>query len=237
MIEQADKGRACGSCSLCCKVMVISEDEGVPGRASINKPDGMWCRFCKPGSEKPCTIYADRPRLCSGFTCGWLTYQELPSYWKPDSCKMIIDISGRENDPIKIWCDIDAEDRWRTEPFIGDLFWLAQEYLVQKRRVMTVLPPRFRVGKPYHAICPISRSVLDLEGQDRPVSIAGLPYHSIHEDLLVQLNEELSWISEPAAALPRLHTSRQYEEAQAEILRRLRSRGYMISASRRRITR
>jgi hypothetical protein len=44
--------RACGDCTLCCKVMAIE---------ALAKPAGSWCRHCKPGQG--CAIYAERPAI------------------------------------------------------------------------------------------------------------------------------------------------------------------------------
>ncbi|MGM4958232.1 hypothetical protein ACT4MK_23450 [Bradyrhizobium barranii] len=44
--------RACGDCTLCCKVMAIE---------ALAKLAGSWCRHCKPGQG--CAIYAERPAI------------------------------------------------------------------------------------------------------------------------------------------------------------------------------
>ena len=71
--------RACGDCTLCCKVMAIEE---------LAKPAGQWCRHCKPG--RGCLIYDSRPAECSAFDCLWL-----------------IDAAVRaalETEQVKDWC-------------------------------------------------------------------------------------------------------------------------------------
>lgn len=56
--------RSCGSCSECCLLM------GVP---SVNKDRHTWCSFVTPGGG--CDVYANRPRECSSWRCGWLSGQ------------------------------------------------------------------------------------------------------------------------------------------------------------------
>src|SRR4051794_7389373 len=64
-------GRACGSCSLCCKLLPIRE---------LEKPENKWCVHCKPASGG-CTIYADRPPSCREFACHWLISKNLGDEW------------------------------------------------------------------------------------------------------------------------------------------------------------
>ena len=72
--NQVVPGRRCGSCTLCCKVLAITE---------LQKPRGTWCPDCSPG--KGCNIYETRPAECRSFMCGWLTDPMLGPEWKPDS--------------------------------------------------------------------------------------------------------------------------------------------------------
>jgi hypothetical protein len=55
-------GKSCGTCNLCCQVLVIEE---------LDKPPGPLCKHCKPG--KGCKIYLKRPEVCRDFECEWLT--------------------------------------------------------------------------------------------------------------------------------------------------------------------
>ena len=70
------KGRECGKCSLCCKVMRVEE---------IAKLPGVWCKECAPG--KGCKIYATRPGPCRDFHCSWLIQAELGPEWFPATAK------------------------------------------------------------------------------------------------------------------------------------------------------
>ena len=55
-------GRDCGSCNVCCVALTIDE-------ASLKKPQGYRCKNAQP--DNSCAIYADRPRTCRDFNCGW----------------------------------------------------------------------------------------------------------------------------------------------------------------------
>ena len=73
--------RACGDCSLCCKLAYIPE---------LNKSIDSWCRHARPGVGG-CSIYPDRPPSCRDFNCGWLVgARELGDEWFPARCKMIV---------------------------------------------------------------------------------------------------------------------------------------------------
>jgi hypothetical protein len=66
-------GRACGSCSLCCKLLRIEE---------LDKPAGVWCPHCQAGLGG-CKIYGVRPGPCRSFHCAWLINPELGPEWRP----------------------------------------------------------------------------------------------------------------------------------------------------------
>jgi hypothetical protein len=96
-------GKACGSCSLCCKLMRIGE---------LDKPNGKWCSHCQPG--KGCLIYESRPEECQTFNCAWLTASELGDIWYPLNSKMVVGVKGP-------WITVQVEPahptRWRDEPY------------------------------------------------------------------------------------------------------------------------
>jgi hypothetical protein len=95
--------RACGDCTLCCKVMAIEE---------FAKPVGSWCPHCKPG--RGCLIYAARPAECRTYSCLWLTDERLDQRWKPSKSKLVLTTS---QDGIEIRCDPGFPDAWRKEPY------------------------------------------------------------------------------------------------------------------------
>ncbi|MBC7581129.1 MAG: hypothetical protein H7312_27785 [Tardiphaga sp.] len=95
--------RACGDCTLCCKVMTIDE---------LAKPAGSWCKNCDARSG--CKIYSERPTECRTFSCLWLIDERLGPPWKPNKSKIVITTS---EDGLEIRCDPGFSDAWRKEPF------------------------------------------------------------------------------------------------------------------------
>ncbi len=70
--------RACGECTMCCRL---------PGVVELSKPAGEWCKHCAIG--KGCTIYEERPSSCKFFECLWLTDERMPEDLRPDKSKVI----------------------------------------------------------------------------------------------------------------------------------------------------
>jgi hypothetical protein len=106
-------GRACGSCSLCCKVLPISEPE-------IAKPANVWCQHCKPG--RGCSIYADRPLICRAFTCQWLVDGSFGDHWKPARSKMVLRmIPNRGSLILYVYPDPGYPGAWRKQPYYAEL--------------------------------------------------------------------------------------------------------------------
>jgi hypothetical protein len=103
MIVAPSAKRACGDCTLCCKVMAIER---------LAKPASTWCPHCKPG--RGCLIYADRPTECRTYSCLWLIDERLDERWKPSRSKLVLTTS---EDGIEIRCDPGFPDAWRKEPF------------------------------------------------------------------------------------------------------------------------
>jgi hypothetical protein len=99
------QGRACGGCTLCCKVI---------GVAALNKPAGAWCPHCKIGQA--CSIHATRPEECRSFFCMWLADLRLGEEWKPDKSKMVV-TTADEGRTIEIRCDPGFPQAWRDEPY------------------------------------------------------------------------------------------------------------------------
>ena len=102
-------GRACGSCTLCCKVLSITE---------LNKPRSVWCPHCAVGSG--CRIYAERPTECREFFCGYLALPGLDEAWHPSTSKIVL---VAENDSNRIAAHVDPgrPGAWRQEPFYSQL--------------------------------------------------------------------------------------------------------------------
>ncbi|HLH96786.1 MAG TPA: YkgJ family cysteine cluster protein [Xanthobacteraceae bacterium] len=121
--------RACGSCSLCCKLLSI---EGVEDR-----PPWTWCRHCRPG-RGGCSIYADRPTACRTFICGWLS-GALDSVldrerWHPTKARMMLTAEAVDPDVhVVVHVDPSLPERWREAPFREDISALAREIPDQQR--------------------------------------------------------------------------------------------------------
>ena len=115
-------GRACGSCTLCCKVMGIVE---------IESPAGQWCRHCAPA--KGCSIHSVRPQSCRDFYCMWLTEAGLGPEWKPEKSKIVLrlEVNGRR---IAAHVDASVPSAWRRDPYYTDLKrWSAQAVAEQRQ--------------------------------------------------------------------------------------------------------
>ncbi len=107
MTEKSSLGKACGDCSLCCKVMAIE---------ALAKPVGSWCPHCKPG--RGCQIYPDRPGECRSFSCLWLVNDLLDHHWKPSKSRFVLTTS---EDGIEVRCDPGFPDAWRKEPYRSEI--------------------------------------------------------------------------------------------------------------------
>ncbi|WP_310533641.1 hypothetical protein [Novosphingobium sp.] len=131
-------GRACGSCTLCCKVMEIGE---------LGKAAGQWCPHVLTG--KGCSIYAERPHSCSAFGCGWLHWKEAGDHWLPAKAKMVIVAQDRTR--LVVHVDPATPNVWKAAPFYPDLkrwarnparYGFRQVLVAVGRRMIAVLPDR-----------------------------------------------------------------------------------------------
>jgi hypothetical protein len=102
--------RACGTCTLCCKLLEIDTSE-------LTKPPGVWGQHCTPGQG--CGIYPTRPRLCRTFACGWLINPRLGAEWKPNRAKIVLnhDIAANGVSRASFVVDPSFPGRWREEPY------------------------------------------------------------------------------------------------------------------------
>ena len=73
--------RTCGECTMCCKILGISE---------LEKPAHRWCPHCDKG--KGCKVYDTRPQACQQFQCLWLAVSSdvLPDDIRPDRSHVVI---------------------------------------------------------------------------------------------------------------------------------------------------
>jgi len=128
MTRTGTTARACGNCSLCCKLLAIAE---------LNKPIDTWCPHARPG-RGGCSIYPDRPTNCRGFTCGWLSgLPEFGDEWFPARCKMILTPRDPKRTARKqgllVTVDPTYPNAWRREPYYSQLLALAQEIPIEVR--------------------------------------------------------------------------------------------------------
>lgn len=88
-MDAAPSARSCGACDLCCTA---------PGIAELDKPPGVPCSNLCGAPGQSCSIYADRPPVCSGFRCLWRTTDRiLPDWLHPAACGFLLAF----NDPTK----------------------------------------------------------------------------------------------------------------------------------------
>ena len=122
--------RACGECTLCCKVLAIAE---------LGKPKDTWCTHCK--ISQGCTIYDKRPNPCRSFNCGYLVWDQVPERWFPAKCKMVIAFE-QEGKRIVIHVDPSRPDAWRRHPYYEDIKGLAKQAVDGTKQVMVCIGSR-----------------------------------------------------------------------------------------------
>lgn len=116
-------GRACGSCTLCCKVLKIVE---------VESPAGQWCQHCAPGTG--CKIHPTRPDTCRDFYCMWLSEAGLGPEWKPEKSKIVLrfELNGRR---IAAHVDASVPGAWRRDPYFADLKRWSAAAVAEQRQV------------------------------------------------------------------------------------------------------
>jgi hypothetical protein len=156
-------GRTCGSCMLCCTVMLVDE---------LNKPAGTTCSYAVAGSG--CTIREHRPRSCRRFFCGWRLDPNIDSLWKPSICGFVLTISLRYS-ALLLMVDPARPLAWRMQPYHGRLKeWAARAFKEDKRIVAVVAGGEATVVLPD---CDVPIGVL---GPDDEIVLSrvGVGYHA-----------------------------------------------------------
>jgi hypothetical protein len=72
--------RSCDGCTMCCEGWLSASALGhtfYPGQP------------CHWVGTKGCTVYADRPPVCTGYECAWLSNHILPEWFKPSESSLI----------------------------------------------------------------------------------------------------------------------------------------------------
>lgn len=149
------EGRSCGSCTLCCKVMVIE---------ALNKPLGQWCQHCAPGTG--CKIYENRPNECRDFNCAYLLSRHIGEEWKPERSKMVlvIDEGGMR---MAAYVDTQRPNAWRSEPYYSQLKQWSKNALAKGGQVIA------NVNRHVYLITPNEDIDLGILAEDDVVEIAG----------------------------------------------------------------
>ncbi len=131
-------GRQCGNCTLCCKVLEITE---------LDKPRGEWCPRCSAG--RGCLAYDARPDECRGFYCGFLKIPSLNELWRPSIAKLIVCVEPG-NKAVFVQVDPDRPHAWKKEPYYAKLKEWARNAAPSRgqvvvkigKRVIVILPDR-----------------------------------------------------------------------------------------------
>jgi hypothetical protein len=150
-------GRACGTCSLCCKVMKVSE---------LAKPAGQWCTHCRPG--KGCRIHATRPFTCRGFYCEWMISKGLGPEWRPEQAKFAL---FKTNGGRRLTAHVDPgyPSAWRRSPYYENLkAWAVQG--VQKTPEMDLVD--VMIGEHVIVILPDREVGLGIVAADELVTLS-----------------------------------------------------------------
>jgi hypothetical protein len=103
------EGRACGTCTLCCKLFPVPE---------LSKAAGRWCPHVEQGSG--CAIHASRPQVCRAFHCQWLYNADLGPEWKPERAKFVLSIYPGSRS-LAVTVDPGEPLAWTKEPYYRHL--------------------------------------------------------------------------------------------------------------------
>ena len=137
----AAPGRACGGCTLCCKVYSLPE---------LEKPAGVWCKHCAPGNG--CKVHDSPPSpQCGQFFCLWMTDGKLPEAWRPDRAKFVLSIFP-PNGFVYGQVDPGSPGAWRKEPYFAGLKDLARRILDERRHVIMFVGDEATLVMPDDAI-------------------------------------------------------------------------------------
>ncbi len=120
----AAAGRACGSCTLCCKVFALP---------ALEKPPGVWCGHCKPGNG--CAVHNSAPLQCRQFNCLWMTDGKMPDEWRPDRARFVLSVNP-SNGFVFAQVDPGAPGAWRRQPYYDGLRRMARTLIEERRHVV-----------------------------------------------------------------------------------------------------
>lgn len=122
--ETEAKDRACGDCTLCCKLVPVK---------AIQKPRDEWCPHCD--KKAGCTIYAERPEECMLWSCIWLSDANQPEALKPRRTHCVFDrlidhvrISGEDLPVFQLWVDTAYPTAFRKPALLKEIDRLGKLY-------------------------------------------------------------------------------------------------------------
>lgn len=98
-------GRACGTCSLCCKVVGVQE---------LNKPIGTWCSHAKRQNGR--AVYDARPASCRIFRCQWPLAEGIGPESKPDRAEFAL-LKSDNGRHLTVFVDPGTPGAWRRSPY------------------------------------------------------------------------------------------------------------------------
>ncbi len=161
--------KICGSCSLCCKVMLVEE---------LQKPQGVWRGHFKGGVG--CSIHDSHPYSCGVFQCLWILSPTMPIQARPDRLKVVMEIDdgGKR---ILARADPDHPGAWRQPLVYGQLKQWARDGWPHGRTVwamvnrhMWLISPNEHADVDVGVTDPRSPFVYQ-QGPDGRVSVTVLP--------------------------------------------------------------
>ena len=82
--------------------------------------------FLSNTSALPCAI---KPATCTDFLCSYRISANVPEYWNPKICGMVL---HKENNILSIICSNGAKHRWKQEPYWSDIKQAAAALHVQR---------------------------------------------------------------------------------------------------------
>lgn len=101
--------RSCEGCDVCCTA---------PGISELNKPIGAPCPHLCGEAGRSCSIYSDRPPVCSEFYCLWRTTENvLPSWLRPADCGFMLSFNRLDQWPgvVTVHPDPARPEAWRNQ--------------------------------------------------------------------------------------------------------------------------
>lgn len=129
--------RACGECTMCCKLLGVME---------LKKRAGVWCPHCAIGSG--CKIYIQRPPSCQDFMCLWLQ-GGLPEKMKPNKLRAVVSVTD-DAEHLQVFIPVDQPDLYRRGPlasWTSNMLTQGVEIIVicgDRRKLLSARPETIR---------------------------------------------------------------------------------------------